>query len=141
MSESNVVRGSCLCGAVKYEVSPPYQRMLHCHCSRCRKATGTGHATNFIVEPHQLEWLSGEDMITRYDLPTAKSFAKCFCNRCGCPVPRLTRSGKVVVVPMGSLDDVPPFKPTDHIYWDSRAPWGCPSGGLATHAEYPESWK
>jgi hypothetical protein len=139
MNESNV-HGSCLCGAVTFEVSPPFQRMIHCHCSRCRKGTGTGHATNLTTNPDQLRWLTGEDSITRYDLPTAKSFGKWFCSHCGSPVPRLTRNGKIIVIPAGSLDTAPPLSPTDHIFWASRAPWACASGGLPTHAEYPESW-
>jgi hypothetical protein len=134
------IRGSCLCGAVTYEASPPFQRMIHCHCSRCRKGTGTGHATNLIVAPTQFRWLSGEEGIKRYDLPTAKSFAKWFCGTCGCPVPRLSRASKFMVVPAGSLDAVPPLRPTDHIFWGSRAPWACESGGLPTHDEYPASW-
>jgi hypothetical protein len=138
MNEANV-RGSCLCGAVTYEASPPFKRMVHCHCSRCRKGTGTGHATNLIADPAGLRWLSGEDVITRYDHPSAKSFGKWFCSRCGSPVPRLSRNGTIFVIPAGSLDTVPPVSPTDHIFWGSRAPWACPSGGLPTHAEYPES--
>ncbi|MEG3941429.1 GFA family protein [Microcoleus sp. S36b_A3] len=114
--------------------------MAHCYCSRCRKGTGTGHATNLTVDPSQFRWLSGEEGITRYDLPTATSFGKWFCSHCGCPVPRLTRNGLIVVVPAGSLDTAPPMAPTDRIFWASRAPWSCASGGLPTHAEYPESW-
>jgi hypothetical protein len=139
MSESSL-RGSCLCGAVSYEVAPPFPRMIHCHCSRCRKGTGTGHATNIIVDPGQLCWLSGEETIKRFELTTAKAFGKWFCGHCGSPVPRHSRSGKLVI-PAGSLDSVPPLKPTDNIFWESRAPWGCTSGDLPTHTEYPESWK
>ena len=138
--DESTVQGSCLCGAVTFAVSPPFQRMIHCHCSRCRKGTGTGHATNLIVEPGHLRWLSGEDNIARYELPTAKSFGKWFCRQCGSPVPRLTRTGTLIVIPAGSLDTAVPMSPTDHIYWASRAPWACSSGGLPTHAEYPDSW-
>ncbi|NES96002.1 MAG: GFA family protein [Desertifilum sp. SIO1I2] len=139
MNQSSI-HGGCLCGTVAFEVNPPFQKMLHCHCSRCRKATGTGHATNLTVEPSQFRWLSGEEAIAQYDLPTAKHFGKWFCSHCGCPVPRLTRDGKIVTIPAGSLDTVPPITPTDRIFWASRAPWDCASGGLPTHAEYPESW-
>ncbi len=118
MREPNV-RGGCLCGAVTFDVHPPFQRMVHCHCSRCRKGTGTGHATNLIVEPGQVSWLSGEDVIKRYDLPTAKSFGKWFCSTCGSPVPRLTRNGKRMVVPAGSLDSAPPNAPNERIFWVS----------------------
>ena len=131
------IRGGCLCGAVTYEITLPFQRMLHCHCSRCRKGTGTGHATNLIALPDQLRWTKGEALISRFKLPTAKSFGKWFCSQCGSPLPRLTRNDTMVVVPAGSLDDAPPIKPSAHIYWDSRATWGCPNGGLPTFAELP----
>ena len=136
MSETDL-RGSCLCGTVTYAVSPPFHRMVHCHCSRCRKGTGTGHATNLIAEPQGLRWLTGGDAIQRYDLPTAKSFSKWFCGRCGAPLPRVTRDGKRVVIPAGSLDTLPPLDPSDHIFWGSRVAWGCVSGELPTHVEYP----
>src|SRR4051794_18305400 len=82
-----------LCGRVSFEFDLPFQTFVNCHCSRCRKATGTAHAVNGTVAPDALRWLSGEESITRYDLPTAKSFATSFCKECGSPVPHLTRGG------------------------------------------------
>src|SRR5215813_8706041 len=70
-----VLQGSCLCGAVRYRVRGPFMRFVHCHCSRCRKATGSGHATNLIAEAANLEWIAGQDQTQRFDLPSAKSFA------------------------------------------------------------------
>ncbi|PZN34698.1 MAG: aldehyde-activating protein [Proteobacteria bacterium] len=134
------IRGSCLCGAVTFEVEPPFQKMVHCHCSLCRKGTGTGHATNLVVRPAQLHWRSGEALITRFELRSTKAFGKWFCSRCGSPLPRIRRNSDIVVLPAGSLDTPPPISPTDHIFWDSRAPWSCPSGGLPTHAERPDTW-
>lgn len=139
MAESTL-RGSCLCSAVTFEISPPFTKFVHCHCARCRKSTGTGHATNLYLAPGQLRWVSGEAFIARFDLPAAKSFAKWFCRACGCPLPRLSRSGKTVVVPAGCLDTSPLVSPTAHIFWASRAPWGCSAGSLPTYAEYPEPW-
>ena len=53
--------GSCLCGSVKYELEGKAERFYHCHCSRCRKATGTGHASNLLVTPlASLTWTEGE---------------------------------------------------------------------------------
>lgn len=134
------LQGSCLCGTVTFHVEPPFKRMVHCHCSRCRKGTGTGHATNIYVDPAQLKWDTGEDTISRYDLSTAKSFGKWFCSHCGSPLPRITRSGKTAVIPAGSLDTTPPLRPTANIFWDSRAEWACESNALPAHAEYPEWW-
>ena len=139
MSESKV-HGSCLCGSVRFEITPPFARMVHCHCSRCRKSSGSGHATNLIGQPEQLKWLDGEDLIGRFDLPGARSFGKWFCRNCGSPLARLTRNGKAVVIPAGALDEAPPMSPTDNIFFASRAPWGCGGGGLPVHDEYPASW-
>jgi hypothetical protein len=125
---------------VAYEVSPPFKLMIHCHCSRCRRSSGSAHATNLVADPSRFRWVVGEARVRRFDLPEAKSFGKWFCSVCGCPVPRLTRNGKLVVVPAGSLDEEPPITPSDHIFWSSRARWGCAHGGLATHPEYPQSW-
>lgn len=135
-----LIKGSCLCGAVTYEARAPFKAMVHCHCSRCRKASGTGHATNLMVAPDQFHWLSGEKGIKDYELPTAKSFGKWFCGQCGSPVPRRSRNGKVMIIPAGSLDTDAPMAPTDRIFWDSRAPWSCEDGGLPTHEKYPPSW-
>ena len=118
-----VVVGSCLCGAVGYELRLPFGRFVNCHCSRCRKATGSAHSANATVPPDAFRWLRGEEAVTRYDLPEARSFATAFCNRCGCPLPHLTRSGREVIIPAGTLDDDPGVKLTTHAHWSSRASW------------------
>ncbi len=118
-----VLRGSCLCKAVRYEVWPPFIRFTHCYCSRCRKATGGVRATNIAVKPDQFRWKSGEDLISRYDLPEAKSFAAAICTSCNCPVPRLTGDRERVIVPAGTLDEEPQGQPTAHRQWGSRVGW------------------
>jgi hypothetical protein len=128
------IGGSCLCDAVTFEVKGPTSKFVHCHCFRCRKATGTAHATNIYVEPSQLIWRSGLDAIERFDLPTARSFARWFCKTCGCPIPRVSRSGKTVVIPSGSLDHPPGDLPRAHIFWESRAPWTRVEDDLPRHA-------
>ncbi len=117
------IQGSCLCGAVAFEAALPFDRFVHCHCSRCRKATGTAHATNAVVKAAAFRWLAGADQVARYDLPTARSFATSFCRRCGTPLPHLTRSGREVIIPAGTLDDDPGSRPTRHMQWASRAAW------------------
>jgi hypothetical protein len=118
-----VLRGSCLCKSVRYEVRPPFLRFAHCYCSRCRKATGGVRSTNIAVTPDQFRWISGEELISRYDLPEARSFARQICTRCNCPVPHRSRNGEQVIVPVGTLDDEPPAKPTAHRQWGSRVSW------------------
>ncbi|OYV83771.1 MAG: hypothetical protein B7X04_02520 [Parcubacteria group bacterium 21-54-25] len=82
MTSSNI-RGSCLCGAVTFEVNSPYHIMTHCHCSRCRKSTGAGHSTNIAANSESIRWLSGYESITRFELPGSERFGKWFCSHCG----------------------------------------------------------
>jgi hypothetical protein len=117
------VRGSCLCGAVAYEARLPLAKFVNCHCSRCRKAAGSAHSANAYVLPDAFRWTRGEDVVRRFDLPQARSFATAFCSRCGSPVPHATRSGREIIIPAGSLDDDPGIRPSIHLHWGARAAW------------------
>ncbi len=130
-------RGSCLCGSVQYEISGEPKKFYHCHCKRCRKATGTGHATNMFLQPGSLKWLKGEDLIRLYKVPEAKRFTNCFCSNCGGRMPRYVKEVDAVILPAGSLDSEPPIRPQARVFWDSRANWSCDAGELPVHAEYP----
>jgi len=132
-----IFRGSCLCGAVQYEISGDPQRFYHCHCSRCRKASGTGHASNMIVKATSVKWIKGEELIKVYKVPEAKRFARHFCSLCGSSVPRYTPETGFVVIPAGSLDGEPASKPQGRIFWDSRVSWSCGDEDIPAYSEYP----
>ena len=123
--EEQELSGSCLCGAVHFRVRGPWLRFMHCHCSRCRKATGTGHASNLFTRPEHFHWTKGESEVRRYELPTAARFTNTFCSICGSRLPSVSRDGKSVNVPAGSLDDIPDAMPQARIYFGSRMPWSC----------------
>jgi len=135
--EHSAAIGSCLCGEVTYEIRPPYTWFQYCHCSRCRKRSGTAHAANILIAAGQLSWTSGEDQLTRYELPDAKSFGTSFCAICGSQLPRVTRNGTWAVVPAGTLDADPGIRPERNIYWDSRASWYHSTDDLPSFSEGP----
>ena len=95
-------RGSCLCAKVSYEITGNMGVFQYCHCSRCRKFTGSAHASNLFVAPGDFSWLSGEELVGRYDPADTKYFATCFCKNCGSSLPWLSKSEKVVVIPAGT---------------------------------------
>ncbi len=132
-----IFRGSCLCGAVQYEISGEPIKFYHCHCQRCRKATGTGHASNLFLQPGSINWLKGEELIRLYKVPEAKRFSNCFCTNCGSRVPRYVKEVDAVIIPAGSLDSEPPISPQARIFWGSRANWSCSGDNLPVHSEYP----
>ena len=138
MTETSL-SGSCLCGAVQYEISGEAQRFYHCHCQRCRKLTGSGHASNLLVSPEScLTWVKGEELLKRYKVPEAERFYNCFCSQCGSPMPRVVPQMGGVLVPAGTLNEEPPIPPGARIFWDSRAEWSC-GDELPVFAEYPET--
>lgn len=128
--------GSCLCGSVAYEIRGTALYFNHCHCERCRKASGTGHASNLIVELGRVDWPAGEALLARYDVPEAKRFASVFCSHCGSPLPRVSPDGRVAVVPAGSLDVDPGVRPERRIFAGSRVAWSC-SDELPSFDTYP----
>jgi hypothetical protein len=140
-ADNSVLTGSCLCGSVTYQARAPFLRFAHCHCGRCRKATGTGHASNIYVNPAHFEWVTGRELAKRFDLPTARSFSTTFCTACGSPLPHHTRSGREMVIPAGSLDVAPGMSPQARIFWDSRVEWDGSADGVPTAGELPESWR
>jgi len=131
------LNGSCLCGAVKYEASGEPKRFYHCHCSRCRKATGTGHASNMFLQPGTLKWLSGDEQIRAFKVPEAQRFTSTFCATCGGRLPRQAQGTDIVMIPAGSLDGEAPIQPQARIFYGSRANWSCGGDGLPVFEAYP----
>jgi hypothetical protein len=135
--EESKISGSCLCGAVTYQYAGPVKVFQYCHCSRCRKFTGSAHASNIIVDPTQFEWLSGEEFVGRFELLDAKHFATSFCKKCGSSMPWLTKSGKAVVIPAGTLNEDPKVRPIHNIFMADMAPWYEEVGDLEQYEELP----
>ncbi|ANG64231.1 hypothetical protein A8C75_18290 [Marinobacterium aestuarii] len=134
---SSVKQGRCLCGAVRYRIDGPFRRFLMCHCSRCRHATGSSHASNLFCKPDQLQWLDGTEQVQHFRLNEAERFARSFCRTCGAPVPHVSADGRYVLVPAGSLDDEPGIMPEAHIFCASRAAWDTSTETLPQFDDYP----
>ena len=120
---SGSLSGSCLCGAVRFEVDPPFTAFRYCHCSRCQKASGSAHAANAFLPEAQFRWLSGESLIKQFDLPQAQRFSVWFCTQCGSRVPHRVRGRSDMLIPAGLLDQAPDQRPENSIFWGSRAAW------------------
>jgi hypothetical protein len=128
------VKGSCLCGAVAYEVSGDLEFVGHCHCSMCRKAHGAAFATWGMVPPGRFRWVAGESLVQHY--PSSPGRTRCFCRVCGSPLASAHGEtvGEVVV---GSIDGDPGARPREHIFVGSRAPWHDIADSLPQHEAWP----
>jgi len=114
--------GSCLCGAVHFEIDGEFERFYLCHCEYCRKDTGSAHAANLFSSSAALKWLSGQERVKQFNLPSTRH-TRSFCGTCGSALPIMQMNGKLLVVPAGSLNSEVPIKPNAHIFVSSRAGW------------------
>lgn len=135
--EGKKIKGSCLCGDVTYQFTGSTKVFQYCHCNRCQKITGSAHASNIIIDPANFEWLTGEDLVGRFELPDAKYFASSFCKKCGSSLPWVTQGGTAQIVPAGTLDDDPQVKPIHNIYYTDKACWYEDVNSLVKYDELP----
>ena len=134
---SKKIRGSCLRGAVRFEVAPPFVRAGHCHCERCRKHSGAAVCTQARVRKEQFRLLQGEDLIRVYG--KGEGAVKAFCVNCGSSLfgggwPE----GDEVSIRMGTFDDDPGIRATTHVHVASKASWFTITDDLKQLPEGPE---
>jgi hypothetical protein len=131
------VGGSCLCGAVAFEITAPFRTARHCHCSRCRHGRAAAHASNAFAGFDDVVFLRGGENLATFKLPEARFFAQTFCRTCGSLMPRRDPERQITVVPMGSLDDDPGIRPGDHVHVGSKAGWFTITDDLPRNQEGP----
>jgi hypothetical protein len=129
-----MVHGSCLCGGVRFEIDRAVGPFDLCHCSRCRKVSGSAYLTWLGVRREDFRFLQGEDLIITYELPVRESppaYDTSFCRRCGSQVPNPSKTRDPwFEIPAGALDDDPGVRPDKHIYVDFKAAWDHIADGL-----------
>ena len=119
---ATIYNGSCLCGEVRFELHGDFELFYLCHCSYCRKDSGSAHAANLFSTTAKLEWISGEDKVKTFNLQ-ATHHVKSFCSNCGSAVPNVNAEENILTVPAGSLDSKLALQPNAHIFVSSRADW------------------
>lgn len=115
------MKGSCLCGACVFELKGRISAVGKCHCSKCRKVSGTGSNAVHWARPKNVEWISGEDRIKTYSTP--EGWSTSFCNACGSPLPAMAGDGSMWFVPAGLLDEDPGVGIRGHIWVSSKPSW------------------
>jgi len=131
-----MLRGSCLCGGVRYEISGPVSYPLNCHCSMCRKAHGAAFRSRARVKADDFRWTQGAELVTYYE--SSPGNHRGFCRMCGSPLlSRFDNDPRSYGVPLGALDDDPGIKPGFHVFVASKAPWYDITDELPQFAELP----
>ncbi len=80
-SPGRPVTGSCLCGAVRFQITAPFLNAGYCHCTHCQKRTGTGSSANGRVPQAGFTLLAGEDRLRAFQ--PESGVPKLFCSSCG----------------------------------------------------------
>lgn len=115
------VTGRCLCGDVAYEVEGKVSPIWLCHCSKCRRASGSAFHAATICRPEDFRFTQGESGIRTYqDTP---GHVVHFCGRCGSPVPCHMEEYGFVMLHAGGLDGDLGRKVDHHIFTGSKASW------------------
>ena len=97
-----MIKGSCCCGAVKFELTAPPRMMGTCHCSRCRKA---GASTIVFVGKEDLNWLQGRADVALYQPEPPHKYGRCFCRRCGSSLGEILSEEDTFPIAANALDD------------------------------------
>jgi hypothetical protein len=127
-----VLGGGCLCGAVQYKVRDAFRYAMNCHCSQCRRATGSAFKPFGGIERDKFTVTKGADDLTINGAPDNHD---AFCKSCGSLLYSVVRDGAYVHVTFGTLADAPTMRPTAHIYVGSKAPWFTITDDLPQHEE------
>jgi hypothetical protein len=115
-----MLAGECFCGVVRYAVADAFAYALNCHCSNCRRTTGSAFKPFAGIARDKFRLSAGDDELLIYGDPTGHD---AHCRRCGSLLYSVVRNGSFVHVAMGTLVDDPRVRPTAHIFVGSKAPW------------------
>lgn len=130
------MNGKCLCGAVEFQLEEPVPSLYQCHCSLCRKLSGSASDTAMFVERSQFRWVRGLDKVSSYR--TATGYRSDFCSGCGSTVPHLMGNTTHFWVPAGLIEGSLESQVVAHLYVDSKATWDDIGGGGERFAEMPD---
>lgn len=115
-----MIRGSCCCGAVRFELTAPPTMMGTCHCSRCRKL---GASTFVFVRREDFRWLEGRESIIRYAPEPPFTYARCFCAACGSALGEIQSEDDSFPVAANCLDDDPMVRNRFHEFVADKPAW------------------
>jgi hypothetical protein len=132
--EESAIRGSCLCGGIRFEVTGAPLTMAYCHCARCRKAGGLANVT---VRAEDFRWVQGQELVARYTPEAPWNLVRCFCRVCGTYLGEPETHPKAFPLSAHAFDDDPRIRPVLHEQVSSKPAWYEIADGLPQYAGEP----
>jgi len=130
---TRLLAGRCECRAVRYQVPDEFLYAANCHCSNCRAATGSAFKPFAGIEREKLRVTAGGGDLMIVGTSDENHTR---CAQCGSLLYSVVRNGAYVHVALGSLEDEPSIRPTEHIFAGSKAPWYEITDELPQNEEY-----
>ena len=131
--KARMLAGECLCRAVRYTVADAFEYALNCHCSNCRRTTGSAFKPFAGIERSKLGIRKGKDSLMTFGDENGHDTR---CKLCSSLPYSVVRDGTFVHVAMGTLVDDPTIRPADHIFVGSKASWFTITDSLPQHWEH-----
>ena len=117
-----MLHGRCLCGKIVYEIDGEVGPIDLCHCSFCRRASGSAFASNATISAASFKLRSGKSLLREYESTPGK--LRSFCSNCGSPIyARVPALPDILRIRVGTLTSDPVSRPSGHFDVDSKAPW------------------
>ena len=133
-----MTKGSCLCGAIEFQISGTLNKIQACHCQQCRKAQGTPFATNLPVAVEHFTITKGNDVLKEFKSQTREGKYRLFCSHCGSPIiSRMESLPDVVRVRAGTLDEPVVSELAHHQFVADKASWWNIDDELPRHHKAP----
>ena len=132
--------GKCLCGEVKIKIVGEISDIIHCHCSLCRKSSGTAFATNGFINSTDLEITSGKNSLSTFSFKPGRN--RHFCSNCGSPVYSSNEQDPACYrIRLGILDSDIVERPISHNFVSSKANWENLNAQLPRYDSYEPNRK
>ncbi|MBJ7533714.1 GFA family protein [Rhodomicrobium vannielii ATCC 17100] len=130
------IKGSCLCGSVRYEVEHLDAPIRVCHCRTCRKAHASAFNVSAKVAREHFHWIAGQDKLTCFESSPGK-FRR-FCSICGSQVVAEYPDKPYVTLRVATLDDDPGARPSQRMWMSHAVSWAEAEMDLPAYEQWHE---
>lgn len=130
-----MVKGSCFCTEIQYEIELIPNKIFNCHCSQCRKSHGSAFATQAFAKGDTLNFIKGEELLSEYKSGRG---VRAFCSKCGSRLMNYaTDKSLYLSIALSTLDTEYEHGPVAHAFTSYKAVWHSPSDNIPSFEEMP----
>jgi hypothetical protein len=116
--------GSCLCGAVTFEIDQSLSDVIACHCTDCQKSSGSAASHNIVIATDNLRIMGEPPKAFAQVVDSGRTLTRSFCGTCGSQLfSQRDTNPEMMVVKSGTLDDRHDLKIVMDIWTGSANPW------------------